>query len=82
MGSKALAEAVAHFLYWSHWLELRDQDRIYAVEVTDTDMRTFHCGTQTFDRLLAALEREYPDWREWSECYSRPLDSVHLGDAE
>ena len=71
--ARNLAEGIAHFLYWSSYLDF-DPDAISGIFISpvayDTD--DVSCGTDTFKRLKESLDRHFPDWRSWNSNYQKP----------
>lgn len=63
---KSLAESIAHFLYWSGWIENRDAS---AIAIEPDSGEPIQCGIRTFQRLEAALADVYPNWQTWNENY-------------
>ena len=66
--AESMAKSVAHFLYWSGWLENRHASA--ALFVHDMGEPSFQIGTKTFERLEASLDDAYPEWRDWNPNYS------------
>lgn len=71
---KSVAEGVAHFLYWSGWLDCKDSCYSAALHC-DGDI-THQCGVKTFKRLEDCLDRNFPEWKSWNPNYKKHL----LGD--
>ena len=67
--ARELAESVAHFLYWSGWLEHRHASAV--VFMHGMGEPSFHAGTKTFQRLETALDEAFPDWETWNTNYSK-----------
>ena len=74
MNENPLAESIAHFLYWSGWLEQHDSNAVYGITM-ECDGYDVQMGTSTFERLLASLEKECPHWRELNANYRLKVDS-------
>ena len=68
MSDQAMAESVAHFLYWTGYLDY--EDSIESVTIY-TDGSQFEAGTSTFRRLKDSLERLHPGWRTWNTNYQK-----------
>ena len=71
MNTDPLVESIAHFLYWSGWLEQHDKGDVGAI-VIECDGFYVQVGTATFERLLASLEKVCPRWRELNTHYKCP----------
>jgi len=68
--NKKMAESVAHFLYWSGYLDYQTED-IQAIVIVPKNNVNHQCGIATFEHLKESLDELYPDWRSWNHLYKQ-----------
>ena len=75
---RQLAESVAHFLWWTGWLDNQDAHQVVLTtrgsisKIEGSSLTTreeIQMGTESFNLLQQSLDDSYPDWRSWNPNY-------------